>query len=158
MTSPSPAVVKDGVPPPVPPSNRPSASTFASPAASAAVIARNAIRYTVSEREYALLHRYVLARSRALRKRLPVPASTAAEAGVESKLAPSSTGSAEGPSIPGKKRPPIHTMKSPLDDGDYNARAVRHAVRVFLATAAAMKAWEMVRRRLPGGHLGGAYG
>src|SRR3954447_26826952 len=34
-------------------------------------ILRNALRYTISAREYATLHKYVISRSRALKKRAP---------------------------------------------------------------------------------------
>jgi hypothetical protein len=34
---------------------------------------------------------------------------------------------------------------------DYNARAIRHSIRVFLATASLMKLWTIVSRRLVGG-------
>lgn len=35
---------------------------------------------------------------------------------------------------------------------DYNARAIRHALRVFVATGAGMKAWEAVSARFMGGN------
>jgi hypothetical protein len=33
---------------------------------------------------------------------------------------------------------------------DYNARAIRHSIRVFIATGALMKLWEVVSARLMG--------
>ncbi|KAG5929194.1 hypothetical protein E4U42_006854, partial [Claviceps africana] len=36
-------------------------------------VLRNALRYTISAREYGALHRYVLSRSRAVRKAAPSP-------------------------------------------------------------------------------------
>jgi hypothetical protein len=41
-------------------------------------VVRNALRYTLSEREYRLLHQYLLARSPAVRKRTPAPPKYAA--------------------------------------------------------------------------------
>ncbi|GAO17648.1 hypothetical protein UVI_02002100 [Ustilaginoidea virens] len=92
-------------------------------------VLRNALRYTISAREYATLHRYVLSRSRALRRAAPSPAS------VDKALQP---------------RPRPHPRSPPPPD-DYNARAVRHALRVFAATLAAVRGWEALARRLPGG-------
>ncbi|TWU76086.1 hypothetical protein ED733_007635 [Metarhizium rileyi] len=81
-------------------------------------VLRNTLRYTISAREYATLHRYILSRSRTLRRAAPTPAS------VDRALQPQSQGD------------------------DYNARAVRHALRVFVATMVGMKGWEAVSRRL----------
>ncbi|KJZ71662.1 hypothetical protein HIM_08974 [Hirsutella minnesotensis 3608] len=66
-------------------------------------VLRNTLRYTISAREYAVLHKYILSRSRVLRRSAPGPAT------VDKALA----------------RP---------GGDDYNARAVRHALRVFAAT------------------------
>ncbi|KFH45400.1 hypothetical protein ACRE_037580 [Hapsidospora chrysogenum ATCC 11550] len=81
-------------------------------------ILRNALRYTVSADEYATLHKYILSRSRALRRVAPSPG------GVDKALRPR------------KGR------------DDYNARAVRHALRVFAATWLGMKGWDTVERRM----------
>lgn len=81
-------------------------------------IIRNTLRYTVSAREYAALHKYVLSRSRVLRRATPSPAS------VDKALQP-------------KKGP-----------DDFNAKAVRHALRVFSITWLGMKGWEAIERRL----------
>lgn len=81
-------------------------------------ILRNTLRYTVSASEYAALHKYILSRSRALRRATPSPAN------VEKALQP----------------------KKGRDD--YNARAVRHALRVFSLTWLGMKGWEAVERRM----------
>ncbi|PNY28747.1 Uncharacterized protein TCAP_01331 [Tolypocladium capitatum] len=89
-------------------------------------VLRNALRYTVSAREYAALHKYVLSRSRALRRGAPSPAS------VDKALQPRKGGD------------------------DRNATAVRHALRVFAAAWAGIKGWEAVARRLAGdGRSGG---
>ncbi|KOS21264.1 hypothetical protein ESCO_006865 [Escovopsis weberi] len=101
---------------------RPSPSPSPSPgppAAASDLVLRNALRYTISAREYAALHRYVLSKSRVLRRAAPSPAA------VSSLLQPA--------------------RKS---DGDYNAKAVRHALRVFAATWLGMKGWDAAMRRL----------
>ncbi|KAG5913993.1 hypothetical protein E4U53_004740, partial [Claviceps sorghi] len=82
-------------------------------------ILRNTLRCTISATEYATLHRYVLSRSRALRRAVPAPART--------------------------------THDGTAADDDYNARAVRHALRVFLAVVAGIKGWEAVVGRVRGG-------
>jgi hypothetical protein len=35
---------------------------------------------------------------------------------------------------------------------DYNARAIRHSIRVFVATGAAMKLWQFLSSRLMAKH------
>lgn len=82
-------------------------------------ILRNTLRYTISAREYATLHRYVLSRSRVLRRAAPSPGS------VEKALQPKRKG-----------------------ESDYNARAVRHALRVFVTTWLGLKGWEEVSKRM----------
>jgi hypothetical protein len=75
-------------------------------------VLRNTLRYTVSAREYKLLHDYLISRSPGpLKKRAPPP--TKYEAVVKSR-------------------------------DDYNAAAIRAALRVFLATGTGLKAWEMI--------------
>lgn len=103
-------------------SPEPSASASSAPAPRPKAtdpILRNTLRYTVSAREYASLHRYILSRSRVLRRAAPSPSS------VERALQPKQRG-----------------------DGDYNARAVRHALRVFAATWLGMKGWEGITSRM----------
>lgn len=80
-------------------------------------ILRNALRYTISPREYAALHKYILSKSRTLRRATPSPSS------VEKALQPRKGGD------------------------DYNAKAVRHSLRVFTATWIGMKAWDAIMRR-----------
>lgn len=81
-------------------------------------ILRNTLRYTVSAREYAALHKYILSRSRNLRRAAPSPAS------VEKTLRPAKGGD------------------------DFNARAVRHALRVFAVTWMGVKGWDTISRRI----------
>ncbi|KAG9251409.1 uncharacterized protein F5Z01DRAFT_279646 [Emericellopsis atlantica] len=80
-------------------------------------ILRNTLRYTVSADEYAALHKYIISRSRALRRATPSPTS------VEKALRP----------------------KKGKDD--YNVRAVRDALRVFVVTWLGMKGWDAVSKR-----------
>ncbi|KHO01580.1 uncharacterized protein MAM_00581 [Metarhizium album ARSEF 1941] len=88
-------------------------------------VLRNTLRYTISAREYATLHRYVISRSRTLRRAAPTPAS-------------------------------VDRALQPQRDGgdDYNARAVRHALRVFVATMVGVKGWKAVCRRVDKSHDG----
>lgn len=81
-------------------------------------VLRNTLRYTISAREYAALHKYVLSRSRVLRRATPSPGS------VERALQPAKKGA-----------------------DDYNAKAVRHALRVFVATWLGMNGWDAVMKR-----------
>lgn len=82
-------------------------------------VLRNTLRYTISAREYATLHKYIISRSRTLRRAAPTPAS------VDKALQPQRKGG-----------------------DDYNAAAVRHALRVFVATMVGMKGWEAISRRM----------
>ncbi|EGU84639.1 hypothetical protein FOXB_04827 [Fusarium oxysporum f. sp. conglutinans Fo5176] len=72
-------------------------------------VLRNTLRYTISAHEYAALHKYILSRSRVLRRATPTPNR------VEKALQP------------------------PKGGDDYNARTVRHALRVFVMTFLGMK-------------------
>ncbi|KAJ6779908.1 hypothetical protein PWT90_07823 [Aphanocladium album] len=83
-------------------------------------VMRNALRYTVSPREYAALHKYIISRSKTLRRNAPTPAA------VEQALTPTKTSASS----------------------DYNAKAVRHALRVFAATWVGMKGYEFVAKKL----------
>lgn len=102
-------------------------------------IVRNAIRYTMSPREYELLHRYVLSRSRVLRRRAP---------GVDKYP----DNSPDRSRVKGKAKGPDYTGGGAPARGDtYNARAIRHALRVFIASGVGMKAYEVIKARLQGG-------
>ncbi|WAO86407.1 Hypothetical protein NCS54_00368000 [Fusarium falciforme] len=81
-------------------------------------VLRNTLRYTISAREYASLHKYILSRSRVLRRATPNPSR------VEKALQP------------------------PKGSDDYNVRAVRHALRVFVGTFLGMKGWDVVAKRM----------
>ncbi|GAB1316160.1 Transmembrane protein 135 N-terminal domain-containing protein [Madurella fahalii] len=112
-------------------------------------ILRNALRYTISAREYALLHKYVISRSRVLKKRAPtVDTMQRIMDGT-----PQNRGRAQSLSKGDKRKgkgKEGEEDKIPLVGGanDYNARAIRHSIRVFIATGALMKLWEVVSARL----------
>ncbi|KAI1039395.1 hypothetical protein LB505_002707 [Fusarium chuoi] len=81
-------------------------------------VLRNTLRYTISAHEYASLHKYILSRSRVLRRATPTPNR------IEKALQP------------------------PKGGDDYNARTVRHALRVFVMTFLGMKGWDIVAKRM----------
>ncbi|KAM0212724.1 hypothetical protein ACHAPQ_002545 [Fusarium lateritium] len=89
-----------------------------SSAATTDPVLRNTLRYTISAHEYAALHKYILSRSRVLRRSTPTPNR------VEKALQP------------------------PKGGDDYNARTVRHALRVFVMTFLGMKGWDVVAKRM----------
>ncbi|KAH7157398.1 hypothetical protein B0J13DRAFT_671221 [Dactylonectria estremocensis] len=110
---------------PMPSSDLPRArqsSVAASPSSSSTAasdpVMRNALRYTISAREYAALHKYILSRSRVLRRATPTPAR------VEKALQP------------------------PKGGDDYNARTIRHALRVFVGTFLGMKGLDVIQKRI----------
>jgi hypothetical protein len=83
-------------------------------------ILRNALRYTISAKEYETLHKYIISRSKVLKRNAPSPAKV-------EKL-----------------------VERPGRD-DYNAAAIRDSLRVFLATAAGLKAWAVIKEQFLGG-------
>jgi len=152
--APSPAVAGAS-----PMSSTPSAKSTTDP------ILRNALRYTISAREYSLLHRYVLSRSRLLKRRVPAvetvhrvmdgqpynrargqfPSATdRCNADDMSQSMGRAPRSPSGGAVAGGQR---ESVAGPAGD-DYNARAIRHSIRVFVATGAAMKLWALLSNRL----------
>ncbi|EJT82124.1 hypothetical protein GGTG_02098 [Gaeumannomyces tritici R3-111a-1] len=145
------------------------------PAASRAVsdpILRNALRYTVSAREYATLHKYILSRSRVLKRNAPsvetvarivngdagarpavssTPGDGSGGGATATGLEPASGGGRAGRGK-GKKQQQQQqdAAATPPPVNDYNARAVRHSMRVFIATSIAMKTWSIVLKRIMG--------
>lgn len=100
------------------PERRVSAKSTADP------ILRNALRYTISAKEYETLHKYIISRSKVLKRNAPTVAR------VER----------------------IIDAKVPTGEhyNDYNASAVRASARVFIASAAALKIWGIVGERFLG--------
>ncbi|KAK7397861.1 hypothetical protein QQX98_012765 [Neonectria punicea] len=96
------------------------ASSSASSSSRAATdpVLRNTLRYTISAREYASLHKYILSRSRVLRRNTPAPSR------VEKALQP------------------------PKGGDDYNARTIRHVLRVFIGTWLGMKGLDVIKKRM----------
>ncbi|TKA60876.1 hypothetical protein B0A49_10291 [Cryomyces minteri] len=95
--------------------NSSSSSSSSSSGKSIDPVLRNALRYTVSAKEYKLLHQYLISRAPAVKKRAPHPPRY--EAIIDSK-------------------------------NDYNPAAIRAALRLFVATYSALKAWEIASARL----------
>ena len=87
-------------------------------------ILRNALRYTISAKEYETLHKYIISRSKVLKRNAPTVARV--EKIIDTKA---STGEKYN---------------------DYNASAVRASARVFIASAAAFKIWGIVGKRFLG--------
>jgi len=87
-------------------------------------ILRNALRYTISAKEYETLHTYIISRSKVLKRNAPTVAK------VERLVEYRGEGTASG--------------------DDPNAAAVRASLRVFLATGAALKVWKIVGERFLG--------
>jgi hypothetical protein len=88
-------------------------------------ILRNTLRYTISAKEYETLHKYIISRSKVLRRNAPSVAKV-------EKLVESRSGGRGG-------------------GDDYNAAAIRASLRVFLTTSAALKAWAAMKQRFLGG-------
>src|SRR3569833_133883 len=108
-------------------------------------ILRNALRYTMSAREYAALHKYNLSRSRVLRKR--APSVDTVNRIMNGDRPASRRGSLEDK---GKGKMKDQDAKKVDGAGGRNARAVRHSIRAFLATGIGLKLWSVVMRRLTG--------
>ena len=132
---------------PAPP--RPSSAAVTAKSTTDPVL-RNALRYTISAREYALLHKYVISRSRVLKRRAPTVDSVQRMMEGDEATARSRAQSV-GRKGKGREKAAA-TSASAVGTGadDYNARAVRHALRVFMATGTAMKLWELLTARLMG--------
>ncbi|KAG6027687.1 hypothetical protein E4U19_001906 [Claviceps sp. Clav32 group G5] len=107
-------------------------------------VLRNTIRYTVSAREYAALHKCILSRSRTLRRAAPTPAA------VDKALQPRRDAGHDKSNSNSN-----NTSTSTSNGDDYNARAIRHALRVFLVSLAGSKAWDVVARKLAGNSAAG---
>lgn len=113
-------------------------------------ILRNALRYTISAREYATLHKYVISRSRALKKHAPAVGTVQriidGPRGRTQSANKVAQGKGKGKEGDGEdeRAAAVHSAQ------EYNARAVRHSIRVFVATGALMKLWEVVSARVLG--------
>ncbi|KAK3942643.1 hypothetical protein QBC46DRAFT_425775 [Diplogelasinospora grovesii] len=110
-------------------------------------ILRNALRYTISAREYALLHKYIISRSRMLKRRAPsVDAVQKIMHGDQTRKGRGRDAATDDGGDVGKET--TTTPAAVVGADDYNARAVRHSIRVFVATGALMKLYGIVTARL----------
>lgn len=157
------------VPPrkPPPPAASSSSSSVSAKATSDPIL-RNTLRYTISAREYALLHKYVLSRNRQVKKRVPSieMVNRIMNGGGGDVVASSSSASSNKRKDKGKQLPAssdldvadVASTSAGLDAGagamlgadDFNARAVRHSLRVFGVTAVAMKLYGLAMQRFGG--------
>lgn len=132
---------------------RPASAPKSKPSAVDPVL-RNALRYTISAREYESLHRYVISRSRILRKRAPAVNTVEKYINGESNRRTSVGRDTVGGK--GKEKAGSRSLEPRGGGGgggggdSYNARAVRHALRVFVATGIGAKAYEMLIARIKG--------
>ncbi|CAJ2504657.1 Uu.00g120510.m01.CDS01 [Anthostomella pinea] len=145
-------------PPAIPPldipksdaTSRPRANSKAKPASAADPVLRNALRYTISAREYETLHKYVLSRSRLLRKRAPsVNAVEKYMDGGNARRGSIAERDLDRGKGKGKEKAVSAGMSRRRGDG-YNARAIRHALRVFVATGLGAKAYGVILARIKG--------
>lgn len=91
-------------------------------------ITRTALRYTISPREYELLHQYLISRApERVQKRTPQP--------------------------PRYEK----IIKTKTETGDYNAASFRAALRVFVAAYTGLKGWETISERLVSRRSGKQY-
>ncbi len=127
---------------------RPRAVSAPKPKSVVDPVLRNALRYTISAREYETLHKYVISRSRALRKRAPTVNTVEKYINGDSNR----RGSVGRDVTKGKgKEKATPRSLGPRGGGDnYNARAIRHALRVFVATGIGAKAYEILLTRIKG--------
>ena len=134
--------------PPAAPPRKPSVPAKAT----ADPVLRNALRYTISAREYALLHKYVLSRSRVVKKRAPSVETVQRIMHGDGGPAAGAGGTGRGDKASGKGKKPEDAPGAGAVVGadDYNARAVRHSLRVFLTTATLMKLGGLITARLTG--------
>ncbi|RKF73036.1 hypothetical protein GcM3_095017 [Golovinomyces cichoracearum] len=101
-------------------------------------ILRNALRYTISSKEYEALHKYVLSRSRTVRRRVPpvnvfeqLVGSTRPEGGND-RLHGQPTGDKE--------------VSWLVYRDDNNAAMIRESLRVFVGATLGLKLWSILRR------------
>jgi hypothetical protein len=89
-------------------------------------ILRNALRYTISAKEYEALHKYIISRSKVLKRNAPTVAKV--ERLVEYRGEGTDAGTRDDPTV----------------------AAVRASMRVFVATGAALKVWRILGERFLG--------
>lgn len=131
------------------PSSSSSGASSVTARSTADPVLRNALRYTISAREYATLHKYVISRSRALKKRAPTvdTVQRIMDGTRERTQATGKGGRGKGKGADGEEEEKKKAVAVRGAD-DYNARAIRHSLRVFVATGSLMKLWGLVSARL----------
>lgn len=134
--------------------SRPRAGSKAKPPSAADPVLRNALRYTITSREYEKLHKFVLSRSRVLRRKVPSP--TAMEKYMDGNSSGRRTSSTAANDLPqprgaGKGKVARSKASEPAAGDTYNARAIRHALRVFIITNVGMTAYDALMARIKGG-------
>ncbi|KAI0145491.1 hypothetical protein GGR57DRAFT_480339 [Xylariaceae sp. FL1272] len=141
---------------PVPPieipkaaASRPRAGSTAKPKSLADPVLRNALRYTISVREYETLHRYVISRSKVLRKRTPSVNALEKYMDGGERNRRGSVSRRESDEVKGKGKAVAGGSSSRGGD-TYNARAIRHALRVFFGLGIGTKALELIIARVKG--------
>ncbi|KAI2462956.1 hypothetical protein F4781DRAFT_418123 [Annulohypoxylon bovei var. microspora] len=124
--------------------SRSRANSRSKPRSAVDPVLRNALRYTISAREYETLHKYVLSRSRLLRKRVP-SVNTVDRYMDGGGTRRRSITEGDGSKGKGKEKP----TSGNADRGDtYNARTIRDSLRVFIATGLGVQAYETVMTKL----------
>lgn len=156
------------------PRKQPISSTVSAKATSDPVL-RNTLRYTISAREYALLHQYVLSRNRQIKKRMPSiemvnkimngdapmgeeAARSGARTGSNNNKKDEGKGKSKGRALAELDVANVASTSAGLDAGagamlgadDFNARAVRHSLRVFGVTAVGMKLYGLAMQKFGG--------
>jgi hypothetical protein len=86
-------------------------------------ILRNTLRYTVSAKDYALLHKYLISKSPTVVRKAPTVER------YEEIVKP-------------------RTSHDGTPGDDYNAAAVRVALRAFLASQVGLKAWDVIKTKI----------
>ncbi|KAI0021750.1 hypothetical protein F4780DRAFT_789797 [Xylariomycetidae sp. FL0641] len=146
-----PAVPPIDIPPPSNPASRPRANSKTKPKSMSDPVLRNALRYTISAREYETLHKYVLSRSRVLRKRAPSVNAVEKYMDGSASNRRSSVDDRDRGAGRGKGKERAVSRGGGAGRGDsYNARAIRHALRIFLATNLGATVFQAVVARIKG--------
>ncbi|KAI2636816.1 hypothetical protein GGS21DRAFT_513380 [Xylaria nigripes] len=134
---------------------QPSAASSSNPKSAVDPVLRNALRYTISAREYETLHKYVISRSRLLQKRAPTVSTV--EKYINGESRDSHKGKGKGKEKEKEKEQNVSLgVRSVMKGDSYNARAIRHALRVFVVTGLGVKAYEIILARVKGQHKSGA--
>ncbi|KAF3065179.1 hypothetical protein GL218_00967 [Daldinia childiae] len=124
--------------------SRPRANSKPKPRSAVDPVLRNALRYTISAREYETLHKYVLSRSRLLRKRIP-------SVNAVERYMDGGRGGSVSDRDAGRGKGKENAANRGIGRGDtYNARTIRDVLRVFVATGLGMRTYEIILARVKG--------